>query len=569
MKQFILLLFSLGSLAVVAQGEADKWLMPYEYSGDQFLYDFTLDTNPIYTPIVIPLDTGYWYEQGHSVVSDNDGDLLFFSNGSRVYNNTYNLMSNGILDNGHRSSMEGTIVVKHPGYHNQYHLFYADAIEDSCENGLSYAIIDMCLDSGRGEVVVKDQQFFEYSTECVNAFQHENGEDLWLVSPKRYSNEIWSFLLTENGIVDTVISYGISQFDFFGTTKLSPDQNYFIANVYNITTPFNQDNIQIFQTNRLTGELVLDTSFYVEQMCLNRFEISPSSNILYINSCYWDSNQVWNSELWQYSLDSLNFLSTYLIDHDTGGYANVGGNLQNTPNGKMYIHPFYSGFGTLPGFFLGIIHEPDSFGSACNYSGEFWGGQSGVVVYESLMGWPNFPAWYFAPGFGGNVISPYENPCAIIGCMDSSACTYDPLAEVHDSSMCVFISASISYNGDSLYTTDTLHSLLWSTGDTLSYTQASSNGSYWLSITDTAGCSDTAWITVNWLSIEEQKQAFNIYPNPAQTTLFVNKKGVKNIYNLVGEKLLSSSKKRLNIQALAAGVYLIECEGYYRKFIKN
>jgi hypothetical protein len=564
MKRTLLLFYWLLSFTLFAQGEADKWIMLNTSSGNgaQFLYDFTNDTNPMFAPQSFFLP-GYYYEKGHSIVSNNQGELLFFSNGERVYNRQKNLMPNGQLLNGHMSSFQGTITVKHPAYDNQYHLFYTDAWEDSCENGLSYAIIDMCLDSGRGEVVVKDQQIFEGAAESVTAFQHANGEDFWIVAPKLISNEIWAFLLTENGIEDTVISTCDSTLYVINQIESSPDHRFLVT--------IDGYDVHVFHTNRSSGELIQDTTIAKTYgLCLNRFEISPSSNILYIGNCYGDTNSNSIFELSQYSLDSNNYLNSYLVDRDTGGVS-VGLNLQNTPDGKMYIHP--SGYviaaGVPPGNHYGVIHEPDSFGPACHYSGEIWSGLTGLITYGNMQGWPNFPAWYFAPGFGGNIVSPYENPCAIIGCMDSSACTYDPLAEVHDSSMCVFIGASISSSGDSLFTQDSLHSLLWSTGDTLNYTQASSNGSYWLSITDTAGCSDTAWITVDWLSIEEQKQAFNIYPNPAQTTLFVNKKGVKNIYNLVGEKLLSSSKKRLNIQTLAAGVYLIECEGYYRKFVKE
>lgn len=38
----------------------------------------------------------------------------------------------------------------------------------------------------------------------MNAVKHANGEDWWLIVPKRNSNQFYVFLFTKDGIVDTL-----------------------------------------------------------------------------------------------------------------------------------------------------------------------------------------------------------------------------------------------------------------------------------------------------------------------------------------------------------------------------
>lgn len=61
----------------------------------------------------------------------------------------------------------------------------------------------------------------------------------------------------------------------------------------------------------------------------------------------------------------------------------------------------------------------------------------------------------------------------------------------------------------------------------------------------------------------------HIYPNPASHTVYVNAEGEKTIYNILGEVVLKTKEKGVNIQHLANGVYWIRCEKTVWKLIKQ
>ncbi|MBJ10030.1 MAG: hypothetical protein CMP66_01025 [Flavobacteriales bacterium] len=69
--------------------------------------------------------------------------------------------------------------------------------------------------------------------------------------------------------------------------------------------------------------------------------------------------------------------------------------------------------------------------------------------------------------------------------------------------------------------------------------------------------------------IAEAPQNLHMYPNPATHTIYISIQGEKTIYNILGEVVLKTRKKRINIQGLANGVYWIRCNKTVGKFIKQ
>ncbi len=67
--------------------------------------------------------------------------------------------------------------------------------------------------------------------------------------------------------------------------------------------------------------------------------------------------------------------------------------------------------------------------------------------------------------------------------------------------------------------------------------------------------------------IEEESQILNVYPNPATNIIFTSSEGEKIIYNILGEVILKSKEKNINIQNLSNGVYWIRCKKKVGKII--
>ena len=78
----------------------------------------------------------------------------------------------------------------------------------------------------------------------------------------------------------------------------------------------------------------------------------------------------------------------------------------------------------------------------------------------------------------------------------------------------------------------------------------------------------TITVIANSTDVNEYSNSLFAFPNPAITQITVNQGGIKNIYNQLGELLISSRKKTIDITHLKAGIYFLQSEEQTQKFIK-
>ena len=139
MKIFPALFFVTLSFQASAQLEASNW-----YFGIQA--GITFSTNP-----PSALSGGQINQQeGCCSISDDEGNLLFYSDGQSVWDRNHDLMPNGTGLLGGVSSTQSSIVVQDPGNDMKYYLITAP--QQATTNPLAYSIIDMSLNGGNGEV---------------------------------------------------------------------------------------------------------------------------------------------------------------------------------------------------------------------------------------------------------------------------------------------------------------------------------------------------------------------------------------------------------------------------------
>jgi hypothetical protein len=70
--------------------------------------------------------------------------------------------------------------------------------------------------------------------------------------------------------------------------------------------------------------------------------------------------------------------------------------------------------------------------------------------------------------------------------------------------------------------------------------------------------------------IDELESAFDVYPNPASTELNIasNLEGKVIVRNALGQEVIVSNVKQLNLSALSAGTYTVTFNGAVQKFVK-
>ncbi len=140
--------------------------------------------------------------EGCASICNQSGEILFYTDGQRVYNRNHQIMPNGGGLLGDYSSSQSAIIVPKPhlsNNNNLYYIFTTDAWQDNLENGFRYSIVDMTLDNGLGDITTeKNVLIHDKVAEKVTAVRHSNGIDVWIVTHDWGSSNYLSFLLTKD-----------------------------------------------------------------------------------------------------------------------------------------------------------------------------------------------------------------------------------------------------------------------------------------------------------------------------------------------------------------------------------
>ena len=141
--------------------------------------------------------------EGSSSISDISGNLLFYTDGIKVWNNTHIQMPNGFGLFGHWSSPQSALIVPIPGSSNVFYIFTVDYNFGS--NGLRYSIVDMNLQGGLGDVTAKNVLLSNNVYEKLSGIRHSNGIDVWIIYHHHSTDRMHANLLTSSGINSTSV----------------------------------------------------------------------------------------------------------------------------------------------------------------------------------------------------------------------------------------------------------------------------------------------------------------------------------------------------------------------------
>jgi hypothetical protein len=99
-----------------------------------------------------------WRAVGAASISDEKGNLLFFSDGLTIYNKEREVMKNGTGLFGEPTGAyeQNVLITPWPKNKGFYFVFTLCINTITNDTGLYYSIIDMSKDSSRGEVISKN-----------------------------------------------------------------------------------------------------------------------------------------------------------------------------------------------------------------------------------------------------------------------------------------------------------------------------------------------------------------------------------------------------------------------------
>ncbi|MGA3014841.1 MAG: PKD domain-containing protein, partial [Bacteroidales bacterium] len=325
-------------------------------------------------------------ERSVATVSDSLGNLLFYTDGTRVYDRTGSIMPNG-SDLLSREQDQAVYVVRNITDDSLYYIFTLNCPgwpPPLPDEGLHYSVVDMRLNGGLGDVAAGQKNISllgnaNFPIE-MTATRHHNNKDAWLIIHNSLSNNnFYAYLITSGGIqqppVVTSSTIHDNPVDNGGFMRVSHDGTKLIS-------PAN-DGFEYCQFNSSTGQIT--HLFDVEPTDTGMdegwayIEFSVDSRYLYRSSADWQ-----NAKIYQYDAtleDSVLFKQseTYV------GLTKYGVHLQMGPDWKIYGDESYNDS-------LCVINNPETVGLGCNF-------QANAVYLNHrgcLYGLPQFLQKYYA-----------------------------------------------------------------------------------------------------------------------------------------------------------------------------
>jgi gliding motility-associated-like protein len=308
-------------------------------------------------------------------VSDDSGNLLFYTNGVTVWNNQHAVMINGNNIGGHMSACQ-VLIIPQVDNDSLYYIFTTDAVENNFQTGYRYSIVNM----NRGEVISKNNLLWQSCTERLTAARHANGIDIWLITNDNNSNIFRAWLINCNGIaaspVISTVGAVLNSFDAMnaGVMKVSPDGKYLCQTHFpDYDLLINPPNfIQLFDFDNATG-IISNTrtiGFPNTNTEYTHAEFSPDSRQLYATRPY-------EKRIDQFDITvptSAAIIASRIVFPVNAGFFAI----QLAPDEKLYL--------AHPSTYLGAINFPNVRGTGCNLAEQ----QVNLTPGSAYLGLPSY-----------------------------------------------------------------------------------------------------------------------------------------------------------------------------------
>jgi hypothetical protein len=269
--------------------------------------------------------------EGSASISDASGNLLFYTDGSKVYDKMGDMMAGGDLGANNNSTTQSSIIVPKPGSSSSYYLFYNKINQNNGTKTIYYVEVDMSANGGNGAVLSTNSGAICGGSSHEKLTAIRDGEAIWILAIQ--GAYVCASKITSAG-VNVASNYSTSMQNILGNSlntisndigylKASPDGNKLV-----FCLPA-EGSVVIADFDKATGA-VTNPIKIVNQTLPKVYgaEFSPDGSKLYISK-YGETSQI-------YVVNNLgNTPSSPVL------FANVGsetvGALQLGPDGNIYV----------------------------------------------------------------------------------------------------------------------------------------------------------------------------------------------------------------------------------------
>lgn len=564
-------------LFVFCQGENDNWYFGYQNALNFASSSPQIITNSQMNSMI-----------SSATVSDNNGNLLFYTDGIDIWNRDHQPMLNGDI----QQPGSQIVISKHPFNPN---LYYIISSENTTTNGYFayYSVVDMTLGSlgsnGQPLGAVSNLKKVPLLDELgniittakgVTVVPHGNNNSFWvlvLTDSKVYSYNLNSQGLSNTPIVNNLITSGNNTFPHISFIKASPNIN----TCSNFTNFLSVSNIQgynannesiVYSFNNFSGLITSDFTLSIASLEPLYLEFNQYANILYAGKL--QGNLVGSMF---YSVDLLNSTNNNLIYTSVpNAQVNLGTagiiTLQRNKKGDIYFYKPYNDTEK----YLGQIINPDNYGQS--YADLY-------AIYFSNM-----------PSSAISVGSRNDLPQLVPNLSEST--NYYCLASINLSSPENNIShtyqASQSIVAESNYSISSGKNIIMKAGNNISLLPNTyiENGANFLAKIEDCNCSENVGKSKNtvqrdnmFLDLRDSQKLYEeknimgveIYPNPTSDILNIKTNSKIENVSVVGADgknfNVMLNENKIDVSDFPLGVYIINIETkhgiFNKKFIKK
>lgn len=303
-----------------------------------------------------PLATSILSHESSATVCDAAGNLLFYSNGTEVWDKTHTMMPNGtgLLGAPYKSSTQGVSIVPVAGSANLYFLFTLEEYSAARTGYLRYSVIDMTLNGGNGDVVSGKKNILLDSSMSEKMITAPACDGVWVITHHQDSANFYAYKVNSAATIETpVISRiaGVSATNKYiiGELKLSPDKSKIAIGNWHGAAMYSK--IELFDFNWKTGIL---SGYYPLDSSRSAYsvEFSPDNSKLYVVE--------FSSQINQYDLSLLPSLPAVIASKFKLPLTEASVGMRRGPDDKIYFKR------SILSEYICRINDPNVAGLGCN-----------------------------------------------------------------------------------------------------------------------------------------------------------------------------------------------------------
>ncbi|MEP2937139.1 MAG: T9SS type B sorting domain-containing protein [Gilvibacter sp.] len=363
-RAYLICIILLGTLPSFGQGEAANW-----YFGNNAGLNFNTE------PPTALTDGALETLEGCATISDSFGNLLFYTNGTLVWNRDHQVMPNGTGLLGEDTSTQSAIIVPNPDDPLIYYIFTVDGLfpgENNPANlrGLNFSAVDMSLDGGLGDIIPteKNINLLPTNSEKITAVRNADCESIWVIT--HFIDRFYAYDVTAAGVnltpIESMVDPEVPLIGYrdnaLGYLKSSPDGTKLaIAHATLNENPASDagspGKFLVYDFDTATGIVTGGIDLDVNGGSPYGVEFSPDSNLVYTCVGVYGADGFDHGEVYQYDLTATDPSST-LVQLTTND--NSTGAMQLGIDGRIYRV-------IIEQSSLDVIENPNVAGVGANY----------------------------------------------------------------------------------------------------------------------------------------------------------------------------------------------------------